>query len=308
MLAVETKGLMFRITEGAFTGRQSSIRTYKNCHRLYGWERVENLALDRPAWNLEFGSAAHLFLQEYGRGQSVAKSLALAEARLLRDLPKALLPDDLEEQERHRELLRTLMPAYVAYWQDDAQFIPLGQEVKGRVEVGNGSGVFLVFTLDRIGFFLDQLWIKDYKTMSKNDDRNFERFEMDLQPTAYVYGASKVLKKRVAGIIIDGLIKTKTPQFRREMYLRTDAELLEFENEFVEVCSEIAWRHVRVQNGEDWKTVFWKNESSCMHQYGSKCPFLTLCQRDSIGTRALYKPRDVDYMDRPEILTEGGNE
>jgi hypothetical protein len=161
--------------------------------------------------------------------------------------------------------------------------------------------VFLVFQLDKLVSFLNNLWVVDYKTMGKNDDREFQKFEIDIQPTAYIYGASKVLKQRVAGIIIDGLIKTKTPQYRREQYLRTDAELAEFEREFPEIMREVAWRHKRVLNGEDWKTVFYKNTKHCF-TWGRQCDFFLLCQRDSPVMRMQYKQRDPDYMDNPALL------
>jgi len=137
--------------------------------------------------------------------------------------------------------------------------------------------------------------------MGKNDDREFAKYAMDVQVTAYVYGVSKVLGTRVAGVIIDGLIKTKVPQFRRESFLRSDSELAEFEAEFVEMCQEIAWRMKRVQNGEDWKTVFYKNTSSCYH-WGRACSMLPLCQRDTPVMRMMYNKRTPDYMDDPKLL------
>lgn len=301
---VVVNGLRFQISSGEFVGRQSAVKEYMNCHRLYGWERIENLTPDRPAFPLEFGSATHLFLQERRRGMPIADAMKIGLERLVQNFPKAMFPEDVEELERHKELARNLWPAYEAYWSEEEDFLPLGQEVAGEVEVGSGSGVKLVFRLDRIVSWLGQFWIWDYKTMGKNDDRTFRQFEMDLQPTAYIYGASKVLKTRVAGVVIDGLIKTKIPQFRREQYLRTDSELLEFEKEFVEVCTEMAWRHQRVANGEDWKVVFYKNTKHCFGWY-RPCQFYELCTHDTPMQRMAFKRRDPDYMDDPKLLKEG---
>src|SRR5690606_31706764 len=105
-------------------------------------------------------------------------------------------------------------------------------------------------------------------------------------------------------VVIDGLIKTKIPQFRREQYLRTDAELLEFEKEFVEVCTEMAWRHQRVANGEDWKVVFYKNTKHCFGWY-RPCQFYELCTHDTPMQRMAFKRRDPDYMDDPKTVKEG---
>lgn len=227
--------------------------------------------------------------------------MKLGQARLVKEWKnRSLTGDDDEEMLAHQELARSLWPIHEVFWREEAeQQIPLGLEIKGRVEVGKGSGVFLVFQIDQIAQFLQNLWIIDYKTMGKNDDRNFQAYEMDMQPTAYVYGASKILGVRVAGIIIDGLIKTKTPQFRRERFIRTDEQLKEFEDEFVEIGREIAWRHHRVANGENWKTVFYKNTRHCFH-WGRACDYLQLCQRDTPVMRMMYKQRDADYMDDPK--------
>ena len=299
-MKVQVDGLTFVMTD-AFTGRQSSIKEYLDCHRLYGWQRVENLTPDRPSWPLEFGSATHSYLLERGRGASGPEATDIGLQRLLRDWPQPMFPGEEEALYEHRELALRLWPAYSAYYaSDDAQMIPLGQEVKGRVEVGTGTNVFLVFQLDKIVNYLNRLWVADYKTMAKNDDRNFLSYEVDMQPTAYVYGASKVLNTRVAGVIIDGLIKTKVPQFRREQYIRSDEELVEFEREFVEVCKEIAWRHTRVSNGENWKTVFFKNTRQCFRYY--ECKFRPLCVKDTPMQRMAYAQRTPDYMDDPSLL------
>lgn len=301
--------LRFRISEGDITLRQSSEKSYQECHRYYGWERIESLVPNTPEWPLVFGTAAHVFLQERGRGVAVDTALKLAEESMIEacfdpDTNKSLIGlDDMPVLEDYILLLRNLAPGYEKHWGDESeQFIPLGNEIKGRVAVGPPEAkVFLVFKTDKIVHYQNDLWLIDHKTMGKNDDREFNKYEMDVQPTAYIYGVSKVLGKRVAGIIIDGLIKTKVPQYRREHFLRSDAQLREFELEFVELCHEIAWRLQRVKNGEDWKTVFYKNTGSCFN-YGRACRYLPLCKRDTPVMRMNFRKRAADYMDDPKLL------
>lgn len=301
-LAVECRGLEFTITDGEFTGRQSSIVEYIECHRLFGWGRVEHLEPEKIRWPLEFGSAMHIYLQERARGVDQKTAVRLAETRLFEKMPKAIVPGEEEDAEKHRDMLYNLSAAYDTEYENDSErFIPLGNEIKGRVPVGPPEArCFLVFKTDKIVNYQNQLWLIDHKTMGKNDDREFMKYEMDFQITAYTYGVSKVLGTRVAGVIIDGLIKTKVPQFRREIYLRSDEELAEWETEFVEICSEIASRLVRVQNGEDWKTVFYKNTKHCFRY--SACPFRQLCMRDTPVMRLQYRKRAPDYMDDPRLL------
>ena len=313
-VSIEVNGItiplsgVFDLAVDEFTGRQSGVKQFISCHREYGWSRVENLEPEQPRWPLEFGSATHLFLQEHKRGVPMAEALKLAEARLVRDFKPAMFQEELEEREQYKELLRNLVPAYMAYWSDDID-VPIGNEIKGRVEVGEGTGVYIVFQVDQIVSAHGQFWIKDYKTMSKNDDRGFQPYEIDIQPTAYVYAVSKMMygwkphsaKPRIAGTIIDGLIKTKVPQFRRETFLRTDDDLAEFEREWVEVCREIAMRHARVQAGEPWKLVFYRNTQHCF-KWGRACDFFQLCTKDSPMMRMAYKHRVADYMDDPTLL------
>lgn len=298
-LQVEVDGLQL-VLNSEFNGRQSSVQEYVDCHRKYGWRRIENLEPDKPSWALEFGSATHIFLMEQKRGTPLAESIDKGLVRLTSKFPKSMFPGDDELLYEHREMAKNMWPAYTAYYADEDDMTPLGLEIKGRVEVGQGTNVFLVFTIDSLAKQLDQFWIVDHKTMAKNDDRNFEKHAFSMQLTAYTYGASKVLGARIAGAMINGLIKTKSPQFRREFYMRTDAELLEFENEFPEIVREIAWRHARVAAGEDWKTVFYKNTDQCMSYY--KCPFFDLCGHDSEMNRTMFKKREPDYMDDPNIL------
>jgi hypothetical protein len=313
MIEVEIgSDLRIRITEGEMTLRQSSEKSYQDCHRYFGWERVENLSPLSVQWPLVFGTATHKFLQERGRGVPVKESLQMAEETLREETldpatGKSLVSiDDLPYMEQHIDMLRTMAPAYDAHWGDDSHvFIPLGNEIKGRVSVGPPENkIFLVFKTDKIVNYLDHLWLIDHKTMGKNDDREFAKYAMDIQPTAYIYGVSKVLGIPVAGIIIDALIKTKVPQFRRESFLRTEEMLTEFEVEFTELCQEIAWRFARVKNGEDWKSVFYKNTGACF-KWGRACSFLPLCQRDTPVMRMGFRKRHADYQDDPKLLESG---
>lgn len=304
MLSVEIgDDLSIEIVEGEFTMRQSSEKSYQMCKRYYGWERIANLKPRAIQWPLVIGTATHLFLQESGRGMETEKAVEVAFESMKKETAGKLLGDDIGLMEQHMHLLRSLLPMYRSWWKDDAHiFTPLGQEIKGRVPVGDPKDkVFLVFKTDKIVNYEGLLWLIDHKTMGKNDDREFMKYEMDIQVTAYIYGVSKVLGTRVAGVIIDGLIKTKVPQFRRESFLRSDEELAEFEQEFVEMCREIAWRYQRVRNGADWKVVFYKNTGACFH-WGRACAFRNLCIRDTPVNRMMYEPRDADYMDDPKLL------
>lgn len=280
---------------------QSRVQDYLNCHRLFYWRWVENIDVDRPRWALEIGTAWHSALAHLGSGCNVDEAVKLARQEMEKDLPKRMLPGDEEEFATAKDIVETLTRGYVAHWESEAGiWKPVAQEISGRVEVGEGTGVYLVFRTDRLVIWNNRLWILDAKSMGRLDLRDFMKYEMDLQFTAYIYGINKHFQTthpglRVAGIICDAGVKTKIPQFRREMYFRSEDELREFEREWVEVSKEILWRMRRVKEGDDAKTVFYKRTAHCFAY--STCVYRELCLRDTPTRRAIFVKRKEDYVD-----------
>lgn len=304
-----------------FYMNQSRWKVYQDCDRLYGWYHIENLVPDRPRKALEIGTAIHV-AQEIAHGgvykdgveviaprseEAFHYAMKAAEQTFRKGMstgPK--LPGDEAEILDGVRVISKLLPAYYEHYKgEDQLWKPLGTELSFCVEVGEGSNVFLVGRIDNLVTFMDGLWLVDYKTMGKLDMREFLKYEIDVQPTAYIYGGTKKLSLeamargeppvRIRGVIIDGMVKTAVPQFHREIYTRSLDDLREFELEFVEKAREIATKHLRVANGENWKTVFPKNTQHCF-RYGT-CAFRDLCIRDNETRRAAYRDRDQDYVD-----------
>jgi len=207
------------------------------------------------------------------------------------------MPEEQSELEKAEEIVRTLLPSYVAHWKvRGGLWVPLGIEAAGTVEIGEGTDVFLRFRIDNLVAWERMVWLVDYKTMAKLDPRELLKYEMDLQVTAYTYAASKVLKTRVAGMIVDALVKTKIPQFERETFVRTDEELDEFVRDFVLYAREIESAGSAVEH-------FPKNPKECF-RYGT-CPYRELCLRDTEVRRAIYDRRRPDYVDDERLLPTG---
>lgn len=149
------------------------------------------------------------------------------------------------------------------------------------------------------------LYDVDYKTAARNDPRDMLKYELDMQLTFYIYAITKQLTTdavaqgkpplTLQGAIIDLLVKTKVPQYGREIFTRSAEELSEFELEMVEYGTEIRSRIERVRAGEDWKIVFGKNTNHCL-RWGA-CAFRDVCLKDSSTRRLLYKKREPDYVD-----------
>lgn len=152
------------------------------------------------------------------------------------------------------------------------------------------------------------LYDVDYKTAGRMDPRDMMKYELDMQLTFYIYAITKQLTMdavrqgkspiMLKGAIIDLLVKTKVPQYARQLFTRSNAELSEFELEIVEYGGEIRQRYTRVAGGEDWKIVFGKNTQHCF-QYGV-CPMREVCLKDTPVRRQLYKTKGMDYVDEAQ--------
>lgn len=296
---------------------QSRWKEYMDCPRLYAWQHVENLEPTRPRGYLQLGTAIHK-AQEVahagdGTQEAFDEALKVAEQTFKAGMAAAgpSLPGDDEQVAEGLETIKRMLPAYRAYYVGTGQlWKPLGMELEFCVEVGEGTGVFLVGKIDNLVTFMNGLWLVDYKTMGRLDLRDFLKYEIDVQLTAYIYGGTKQLtldaRKRgeppvvIRGAIIDGMIKTKVPQFHRELYTRTIDDLREFELEWVETAREMARKHQRVRNGEPWKVVFPKNTQQCF-RYGT-CAFRDLCVKDNEVRRMAFRKRRPDYVDKATMV------
>jgi len=290
-----------------FNLNQSRVTQYIRCQRKFWWKFGENLDPDRPQWNLEKGKALHEGLALRASGKTAAEALTAATQIIDKAYAaqKRKIPGDEEDYNESKDLILRMLPAYWQYWEDRGQiWVPLGIEVSGKVCLGyleDALPVNLIFRIDKLASWLNQLWIVDYKSMGRLDPRDLLKYEMDMQFSLYVIGTSLVLKKRVQGIIVDALVKTKVPQFAREMFIRSDAELEEVQAEFVEWAREIRTAFTRVREfGEDPRTVFKKNTNECF-AYGT-CPYRPLCLKDNEAARVLFIKRKEDYVDNPALL------
>lgn len=278
---------------------QSRVQLFHNCHRKFYWWDICGLEQDRPRWALDIGTSVHLGLALLGSGETIDEVVKQSRDKLESLMPKRLLPGDAEVLEENKDVVEKLLRGYEAEYAGTT-WVPIAQETKGCVEVGEGTNIMLVFRTDKLATWNNRLWIVDHKTAGKLDLRDLQKYEMALQFSAYSYAVTKFTRQAVAGVIIDVLVKTKTPQYARDLKTRSPRELDEFEAEFVEVGKEIAWRKARVASGEDPKTVFYKNTDECF-RYGA-CPYRELCLDDTPVRRQLYRQRTPDYVDNPTTL------
>jgi len=296
---------------------QSSLKDFQNCQRLYGWYRLEKIESPRRKSALEIGTAVHEGLAVFhSEGGTAEKALKIAQDKLEERSGPQLAFED-KSLEEAKNIVDNVLPAYFDHWDNQGElWAPLNVEVEFLVEVGTDTGVFLRGRADNLSTYAGGLYLVDYKTAGRMDPRDLLKYEMDIQLSSYIYGISKQLSidsislggelVKVNGAIIDLLVKTKTPQFAREVFTRTDEEMREFEEEFVELGTRIRQQKQRVEDGEDWKKVFPRNTEHCF-RYGT-CPYRDVCAKDTEVRRAMYSDRAPDYVDiaQAELEREKG--
>lgn len=309
---------------------QSRWKAYQDCDRMYGWSEIEQLEPSKLRRPLEIGTAIHNAMVEVHTHENPGSKEAFDAATLVakdflskrwEGMPK--LMGDVEAVQEDVDLVGRMLPAYYKHYASLGQvWKPLGQEIAFKVEVGEGTGVFLVGRLDNLVTFMGGLWMVDYKTMARLDQRDFIKYEIDIQVTAYIYGGTKQLSVDsmskggkpiiIKGAIIDGMIKTKEPQFHRDLFTRTPEDLRNFEIEFTFKAWEIAAKHALVKGRRDlydiylqkmwdsgrehgWKAVFPKNTNNCF-RYGT-CSYRDICVKDTDVRRMAFNKKTRDYVD-----------
>jgi len=270
-----------------------------------GGLRPEEVALE------PFDPADPASVQAHARRAEIAslplpmQALEVARAKLAESAgPRTAFEDkDLAEC---LDIVDRVLPAYVAHWAKTGElWRPLNQEIECLVEVGTDTNNWLRLRADNLSTAKGGLYLVDYKTAGRMDPRDLLKYELDVQLSAYIYGLSKFLTEQslkeggepiyIRGAIIDVLVKTKIPQFTRELFTRTEEELQEFEAEFNEYCNRLREQLNRVVLGENWKIVFPKNTEHCF-RYGT-CAFRDLCLKDTEVRRKMYNVRKNDYVD-----------
>jgi len=318
---------------------QSGLKTLCNCPRLYGWQQIQGLEPIGRRSAPEIGIAVHAGLAVlHAEKGTISSALEAAQAKLAeRAGPSSSFEDkDLGEA---ASIVQKLLPAYAAHWGTrEEMWAPIDAEIQFLVEVQPGwwhrtfsgevsdeegkrldaawladpSGIWLCGRADNLSTMMNGIYLVDYKTSAKMDPRELLKYELDLQLTAYIYGISKQLTAdslaaggepiAVQGAIIDLLVKTQVPQFARESFTRSAAEMYEFEEEFVEYGRRLREQTIRVENGENWKFVFPKSTEQCF-RYGT-CAFRDLCLQDSPVRRLAYNKREPNYVQEAQVRLE----
>lgn len=159
---------------------------------------------------------------------------------------------------------------------------------------------FLSGTTDAIIMWNRLVWLQEHKTTAYDlynesaQSRNWiNDWMLNTQATCYIYGIWKSLGIRPHGVLLNAVIKPRsnaaipTYKFYREAFLRSEAQLLQYETEIIRVATDYEYR---MRTGE-----VWKNPKSCMN-YNRKCEYWQNCisgERPQLGP---FIQRNLDYV------------
>lgn len=159
------------------------------------------------------------------------------------------------------------------------------------------------------------LWLDEYKTTSIEGSQFWEQWQMDVQPTGYIYGIWKSLGIRPRGFLLNSIFKPSEKQveswnkrrtvsaprevkdyirYSREAFLRTEEDLARFERWMLQTCIE--WEREIVNP----HTPFLYNPSShtCM-SYNRKCDYWSSClsHEEPHELESLTPRGEYDYVE-----------
>jgi hypothetical protein len=139
------------------------------------------------------------------------------------------------------------------------------------------------------------VWIIERKTSGLSGEFFWTQWQLASQPTGYIYGAWKGAGVRPNGFILEKTTKprknSKDPfhiTIEREPFLRSDADLLEFERDISQIATD--YERAYVEN------AWYKNTASCTN-WNRKCYFHDLCKRNQEVMPGEFRTRKKDYVD-----------
>ncbi len=166
---------------------------------------------------------------------------------------------------------------------------------------------------DAIVLWEGNMWLLEHKTTAITGDNFWAGFELDLQPTIYLWGIWKTLGIQPRGFILNALKKPSEKQVsawnakRKDGLIKTPKDYLDMERQAIlrstedlerapavlkALCDEWEWRMLR----GDFRPAL--NKTVCV-EYGRRCEFHTPCSNhESEGSFSGLLPREQRYDDQ----------
>lgn len=180
----------------------------------------------------------------------------------------------------------------------------------------------LVGKTDAVVKWNNNIWLDEYKTTSISGQQFWDQWQMDIQPTAYIYGIWKQMGIRPRGFLLNAINKPSEGQvnnwnskrkygppqtiadyikYEREAFLRTEQDLLRLEQQMVETCQD--WEEEITSGIRPDRVPFQLTQMShTCNSYNRKCDYWSAClSHDQAGEFEGMAERKDDYVDEKLI-------
>jgi hypothetical protein len=173
---------------------------------------------------------------------------------------------------------------------------------------------------DAIVLWNNNIWLLEHKTTSIAGQQFWSQWQLDIQPTAYIYGISRAGMPKPSGFILNALIKPSEAQvasynkrrkygepstqsdyikYEREAFLRSDEDLARVERQITAVAND--WERAITLGVEEG--FYMSPVPGACTSYNRLCDFYSAClaHDDDASLNALAQ-RPLDYVDDARLV------
>lgn len=270
---------------------------------------------------LVIGGAYHAAVAHLTAHKDRVGALEIAEKEYrLRIAKDTLLPEELAVAEKNIELTKRMLSVQADMYQKDdwtllkpeVEFcVPLpgtehhclffhnillpGSATKHCINPQCWQPHYLKGRADGLISWKGKIWVIERKTSGMRQEMFWTQWQLAAQPTGYIYGTWKGAGVKPNGFILEKTtkpLKNAADQFHitieREPFLRTDADLLEFESDISQIASD----YERAYTEQAW----YKNTAACFN-WNRRCYFHDQCKRNQEVMQGEFRQREKDYVD-----------
>ena len=255
------------MTEKKLKLSYSQCTQYLRCKKRWMWIYKEDLAPKLKTFPLKVGDVTGRVLRMYDLGELTMEHIAN-----LTDYVKKLYPeeDDLENYEVALEAAR-LVNGYIAEHEDSTIEV-----ISPEMHLLKDFGEFELYArVDAMAVSEDsRKWRLERKTAARYDSRYVAGYRNGLQTGISMWLLEDLYPEKVSGTIYDMLIKTKVPQFPRELVTTS--------NWRVKLAKETVEGVVRsIMHGD------YAPSMDC-DMYNKDCSYSVLCRNDTPHNRETW--------------------
>ena len=245
----------------------SRASTFLNCRQAYRWAYIEGLVPKKKAAPLQVGDIVHQLFHLQFEGKLRGEDIQDLDGFVRRLYPENDSSSNLEVALQ----AASLFSGYLENYQNDP-LLQSSSETHLEVEMPD---FHLYGRIDGLCCTSDmRLWRLERKTSSSMDSSFLSGLKNSLQAGIYDYLLDTVLDEKHWGTIYDILVKTKVPQYKRNMVRRN----LRVEERALKALEGVA---------QDIKRGDFYPSCNCFTYY-RECDYLPLCNFDTPEVRESF--------------------